>query len=248
MSTYEQIVNQPLLYVNNLQIARASTTTLTMAAGKCRDNTDTYDIEVDSTLTINGAVTGANGLDTGSLANNTWYAVHAIGDSTNYETGAALLSTSATAPSLPSGYNVFRRIGWALTNGSAQFIAFYANGNGSERFIQWDAPISVLAAGTETTFTPVSLAGAMPLQATLVYLNAAYTPNSATNTAQLRPTGSSVAEDSAPIIIGCGVAAAQRIALPGFLPQLATGNPSLDYLVQASDSLSLTVRGYQDLI
>lgn len=245
MAALESVVNNVGKYVNDLAVAYATTTTLTIGTGACRDSTNQMEIQVDSTLTVNSAVAGAGGLDTGTIANSTWYAVHVIADSTLYNPVVGMISTSATAPTLPFGYGAFRHVGWVLTNGSAQFLKFYQVGKQSARKFQWDTPISVLSAGSQTSFTAVSLATAMPAVAVPVKLNAAYTPNSATNTAQIRPTGSSVAEDSAPVILGAGVAAAQKFPPFEVIPQLATGNPSIDYLVQASDALTLTVMGFE---
>lgn len=69
-------------------------------------------------LTISTATTGANALDTGTVANDTWYAVYIIYNSTTVTT-AGLLSTNATTPALPSGYTYFCRLGWVRTDGSA---------------------------------------------------------------------------------------------------------------------------------
>jgi hypothetical protein len=69
---------------------------------------------------------GANGLDTGSIVNNTitWYAIYVI---YNPATGtlAGLYSLSASAAALlasgnmPSGYTFAMRVGWARTDGAA---------------------------------------------------------------------------------------------------------------------------------
>lgn len=67
-------------------------------------------------LTINTASTGANGLDTGTLSISTWYAVWVIWNGT---TTAGLISLSATAPTLPSGYTHKARVGWIRTDGTA---------------------------------------------------------------------------------------------------------------------------------
>jgi len=72
---------------------------------------------VSSTITTSSA--GANGLDTGSMAANTWYAVWIIHNPTTAVT-AAMLSTSASAPTMPSGYTFKHRVGWMRTqSGSA---------------------------------------------------------------------------------------------------------------------------------
>lgn len=245
MAVLESVVNNVGKYINDLAVAYATATTLTVGTGKCRDSTDQMEIEVASALTISSAAAGINGLDTGTIANNTWYAVHVIADSTLYNDVAAMISTSSTAPTLPYGYSAFRQVGWALTNGSAQFLAWNQTGNQGTRKFQWATPISVLSAGAQTSFTAVSLAGAVPGIAVPVKFNAAYTPNSATNTAQLRPTGSSVAEDSVPVILGAGVAAAQKFPPFEMLVLTSSGNASIDYLVQSSDALTLTVQGFE---
>lgn len=64
-------------------------------------------------LTIAGTTTGANALDTGTIATSTWYSVWVIYNGT---TTAGLLSTSATSPTLPSGYTHKARVGWIRTD------------------------------------------------------------------------------------------------------------------------------------
>lgn len=251
--TYPNTPIVPLsnLYVNGMGVSRTGTTTLSISAGQCYDSTLTYPIIVNTATTINGSVNGVNGLDAGTLANNTWYAVHAISDPSlkAFPNVGYLLSTSAVAPALPFGYGLFRRIGWALTNGSAQFLLFYASGNGSSRLYQWDLPISVLSAGVATTFAAVSLAAAMPLQSTPVFLNAAYVPAVAGNAASIRPTGSTVASTTSPILITGQVATVKVTpSMIQILPLLSVGNPSVDYQVVASDSLTLFVAAWTDIL
>jgi len=69
-------------------------------------------------VTINAATTGVNALDTGSLANSTWYHVFLISDGT---TVSGLLSLSATSPTMPTGYTMAQRFGAVQTDGSAHF-------------------------------------------------------------------------------------------------------------------------------
>lgn len=79
-----------------------------------------------ASFTINAATTGANGLDAGSLANNTWYYNYII---SNGSTTAGLMSTSATAPTMPSGYVYKYRVGTSRTAGAATFLRLKQNGN-----------------------------------------------------------------------------------------------------------------------
>lgn len=70
---------------------------------------------VSATGNIN--TTGANGLDTGTLAASTWYNLFLIYNPTT-QTTAALFSLSATAPTLPSGYTFSARVGAVRTDSS----------------------------------------------------------------------------------------------------------------------------------
>jgi hypothetical protein len=101
-------------------------------------------------LTIAGTASGvANGLDTGALAINTWYSLWAIWNGT---TTAGLMSLSATAPTLPSGYTHKARVGWIRTDASGNKfpLPFVQNG----RRVQY-AP----AAGTNLTGLPQMASG-----------------------------------------------------------------------------------------
>ncbi len=66
-------------------------------------------------LALNTAGAGANGLDTGVLAASTWYYLWVIN---NGSTTAALLSLSATAPTMPGGYTYKARVGAIRTDSS----------------------------------------------------------------------------------------------------------------------------------
>lgn len=76
-------------------------------------SSNAYEVLRSVSVTISTATSGANGLDTGTVAANTWYSVWVIYNST---TVAGLLSTSATAPTLPGGYTYSARVGWVRTN------------------------------------------------------------------------------------------------------------------------------------
>lgn len=92
-----------------LQLAWATVDTVTIGAGYCTDSTGAEVITVSSTLTGDLSTTGANGLDTGARAVDTWYHLHVIKGSSGV---AALWSLSRTAPTLPAGYtDAFRWVG-----------------------------------------------------------------------------------------------------------------------------------------
>jgi len=232
----------PFLDVYGLQIAKASATSLTMAAGQARDANNVIDIVLNDAVTIDATVNGANGLDTGDLANNTWYYVFLIGSSLNEKPAAAILSASAT-PLMPMGYDSYRRIGFALTDGSAEFLSFDVYGNGNARQYYWDAVATELSAGAATSFTDVDLTSSVAPTSTLAYLNWKFSPQAAGNLANLRKNGSS---STANIQITGSVAAEPNA---GFLAMNTDSAQIIEYKVaNASDALTLYCYGFEDFI
>lgn len=104
----------PVASFKNLSIKVASNTTVTVAADAIAvgNGAGKYQTLAFSG-TINLGTTGANALDTGTIAIDTWYAIHAIAKDDG--TTALLASTSATTPTMPSGYTYSGRIGWVRT-------------------------------------------------------------------------------------------------------------------------------------
>jgi hypothetical protein len=70
----------------------------------------------------------AGGLDTGSVAADTFYYCFAIYNPTT-STADFLFSASYSSPTLPSGYTKKKYVGSILTDGSANIRLFYQNGN-----------------------------------------------------------------------------------------------------------------------
>lgn len=185
------IVNEGLKYVNGLKLSYLSATTFTVAQGQCRDSTNVNDIVLSSDVTINAATNGVGGLDQGTFAANSIYAVFVIGDSSKNNPVSALISTSATDPILPFGYDMVRRIGWIATNGDTHIWPFFQTGSGSTRRMSYDAVIGVVTAGNATTLTDVDCSAVVPSSALAVVLNTAFTPATAgTNKLKLRRKGS----------------------------------------------------------
>lgn len=71
--------------------------------------------------------TDAGGLDTGSVATDTWYSVWAIAKADKVQD--VLFSTSASSPTMPASYIYKRRIGWIKTDGSGNIIPFRQEGD-----------------------------------------------------------------------------------------------------------------------
>ncbi len=246
MAVETPVVNAPNLYVDSLQLAYSTTTALTMAAGQARNSSNVNDIILSSGVTINSAVVGEiNGLDQGTFAASTFYAVYAVGDSTQNNTPGGLLSTSFSAPQLPVGYDMYRRVGAILTDGSVHILKFYQYGTDKTRQMWYDVAISELSGGSATSFTAVDLATSVPPIATNVIMQVVFTPDGATEVAEFLPYGSTASNGI--VIFGCGVAAAQQgqVEIPCALNSSA---PSILYKVASGDTLSLSTAGYYDYL
>lgn len=145
-------------YLSGLTLSTAgSSSTFGIAAGAAADtgNADYMGLAAAITKTTGAwAVGSGNGaIDTGTIANSTWYHVFLI---KRPDTGVVdvLLSTSATAPTLPTNYTLKRRIGSMRTNGSGQWIKFTQFG---DEFL-WDAPLfGDVNLGSYTNNTPIAL-------------------------------------------------------------------------------------------
>lgn len=138
-------------YLTGLTLSTAgSSATFGVAAGYATDSTNVSMMSLGSAYTKTTsawAVGTANGaLDTGTIANSTWYHVFLI---KRTDTGVVdvLISTSATSPTLPTNYTLFRRIGSMKTDGSAQWTKFSQFG---DEFL-WDAAVNNVNGSPATT-------------------------------------------------------------------------------------------------
>lgn len=246
MAVETPVVNAPNLYINNLQLAWASNTTLTVAAGQARNSTNVNDIILSAAVTINAANSGViNGIDQSALAASTMYAVYAVGDSTQNNAAGAVVSTSFSAPSLPVGYDMYRRIGAVLTDGSSHFLLFWQYGDANLRDMYYDVGISELSGGSSTSYAEVDLATSVPPIDCQVRLLVTFTPDGATEVAHFLPYGSSATNGI--VQFGYGVAAAQ-IGMAVVPSKLKSSAPTIQYKVASGDTLSLSTAGYQDVL
>jgi hypothetical protein len=118
----------PRGYLSGLVLSTAGgSASFGVAAGQAVDSTNVDVLNFPSAVTKTTgpwAVGSGNGaLDTGAIAINTWYHVYLI---KRPDTGVVdvLISLSATAPTLPSGYTLFRRIGAMRTDPSLHWTSF----------------------------------------------------------------------------------------------------------------------------
>ena len=269
------IVTESSSYMNGVNLSFTTTTTITISAGQCKDSTNSNYILFQNPAVINVRVNGVNGLDVGVLAPNTFYAVFAIGDSGAnnpnvtfaagtsgnqpsvggggiFVPGAGLISLSAAAPVLPTGFDMFRRIGYILTNATAApntlVLKFLQEGHSVDRWMYYDAPIVCLAATAEAAFTPLNINvtnNSVPLTDTNVLFEATLHPNAPADFVALQPGSSTNATGYYARMSG-DVAAVNHIGNMISPCSNVGGNPTINYVTDAASTVALDVVGYLD--
>lgn len=165
------LMPESLAGAENLVITYTNTTAVVTAnRAVLRNSTSGDTVPIGAVnVTINFAVNGANGLDTGAFAAGTGYFMFLIyNPGTN--TIAGLGSLSATAPTLPAGYTSFVRVGANFSDGSTHFYNVVQHGKN----VEFIASVRVLASGAAGVNTAISLVGIVPTTAgrvTVIYSN-----------------------------------------------------------------------------
>jgi len=177
-------------YIDGLSLSYVGVDEIQIATGIARDDNDVNNIELIATQNVeldNG--TGINKLDTGTAAINTFYSVWVVSGASG--TGG-LLSTSATSPTLPAGYNVSkRRIGWVRNDGSGNLYKFIQHGVGRSRIYDWNMDktddLTALSNGSAASWTDIALGAWIPTTATNAYCN--FVASAGGNWVEFRPDG-----------------------------------------------------------
>lgn len=235
-------------YANGLRITNDGTTPdeiIDIATGSIMDSTGVYQIISDSVLSPSIVQSGLNGLDTGSVAANTVYAVHLVADPVTQQAVGAMYSLSSTAPLLPFGYSVFALIGYVVTDATSDILlGYWTAGNTGHRTFMYDAPIATpITAGSATTDTAVVLTGLVPaIDNTPVWVKFAMTPAAASRTLTLKTFGA----------VGAMYQATSQVTAvvlrdtAYILSALNSGVPTIEYLWSAGggDAVAIDVAGF----
>lgn len=160
-------------YLTGLTLSTAGgSSTFGIAAGFATDSSNASMMALSSAYsktTSAWAVGSANGaLDTGTITASTWYHVFLI---KRTDTGVVdvLISLSATSPTLPTNYTLFRRIGAMKTDGSSKWTKFSQLG---DEFL-WDAAVVNVSTSPGTTAIQTLTVTTPPGVQTTAILNAA---------------------------------------------------------------------------
>lgn len=156
----------------NLAIDATADTTVTVTADwiTLANASNSVKLVRNVNATIATGSTGANGLDTGSMASNTWYAVWIIYNPTT-DASAALLSTSASSPTLPSGYTFRHRVGWVRTQSASSALRRTRQRNTVAQYVA----TASIAVPTLTNGTITVVGDHVPNTATMIHAQAGVT-------------------------------------------------------------------------
>lgn len=261
MTISTPVVNARQYYINGLQLAYLTATTMTVTAGRCSNSTNVNDISVGlplnvaatqtgelpvdagtGTVTINTATNGAAGLDTGAMANNTFYAVYAIGDSYGNNQGSACISANLTSPLLPAGYDMSFRIGYIKSSGAAAILPFRQDGTGLDRWMWYDAAIATgVTAGASATYASVDCSASLPANTpTMVNFLCVFSPTGTNDKLVLVP-GTSTAVAGYATLSGTGAAVTGNLVCPTDSPS----TDAVDYKVTGT-ATAISVAAYLD--
>jgi hypothetical protein len=260
------IVNLPMYYINGGVVSNDATTpntVLNVSACQCRDSSNTYDMILGNfngetnqsaaanvSTSINAAVNGLNGLDTGSLGVSKVYYVYIVSDPVSGQASGAMVSLAApaTGPLLPFGYSISRHIGFAVTDSSNHFLKFYQAGFNSTRLFMYDAPISVGTTSSQASYTAIDLTKFVPLvNNTPVWLNVSFT-GTANDTLKLQP-GNATGDAITMTAQVNSQAATQQVMLLAQNTLISTVNsPTINYKNSGTDTVAILVDGFEFFI
>jgi len=192
---------------------------------------------VDETADI--AASGADGLDTGSEAASTWYAVWLIAKLDG--TLASLLSTSFTSPTMPSGYVKKRRVGTVRNDASSNFLPFTQVGE-LVSYRTNSAETRLLSAGGATTYTDVNCAAVVPPGVIMVWMLLLKTATSAVSFMRVRRNG-----DSGDTRWTSGASTTLGISTAHWVIVDTSANRTIEYLMSVAESAAyIDMMGYID--
>jgi hypothetical protein len=242
MTQLAPVVALPPADILNLQLSYTDTDTVTMAAGNCIDSTGTFNMVVSAPLVIKPTHVGLNALDTGTLGANKCYSVYVIGDSSGYHYPQSIISLSLVNPAMPSGYDIWRKVGYVFSGDSSHLEDFFQVGDRNSRIYNAAGAFSALANGSATTQTAITLTGAVPAIRCMGIFSYIFNADAQANSVTLLPSG-----ENGPGMGFTGVAAAdvsnsgiRALVLP------IGGVPKIDYLVSTADDVfSLLVIGFE---
>lgn len=125
------------------------------------DDTSGMTWSVPIAVTVDGTLASqAGGSDGGAIGASAWYSIWVIGNPTTAVV-AGLISTSATSPTMPSGYTYKSLIGWMRTDGSSNFLRILQLGRVSRYIAQGGGTLPMITTGSQA-FGPFAVTSVVP--------------------------------------------------------------------------------------
>lgn len=208
---------------------------------QCVDSTATFNITVSNTQTI-----GTSNTQSPGWVNGDPFDVVVFADSTNTNAPIYKFVRSGTTPVPPSGYNVYRIIGWVLasTVSTPSIAAFWQSGSSNERTYMYDnseSALNLVTNGNALAGSPglVNCAPVISPRSFSVYMNSFYSPSTGGNEFAIASTGF-----NGGMFFGSGDV--ENLYIAATTPIMVTdANRQLNYYVDDSmDMLSLKLIGF----
>ncbi len=255
----ESIINLPPLAMYGLKLSNNATTPdskVDISAGMCRDADNNVDMVLGAAfpnaenqteaapLVVDATVNGVNGLDTGSLAASTLYAVYLISDSQGYKETAGILTLATNSqPLMPLGYDSYRLLGWMASDGTSDFLKGVMTGSGNLRTWTYDLRIIVAASGVNTSYNDTDVSEAIPPQADAIGMFLLdFAANAAADTFNAKRFGGS--GDTIQVVATVATGTADTFVNFECPVGLDTGVPTIEAKVSAG-AYDLGVLGYK---
>lgn len=234
-----------LLAISGFDPGKLSTNQLILYPGWCASANGQDFAQLTSQIIIDMSTNGLNGLDTGSPTNGYDYFVYIIKNESTGEVGAVISHAKYYSEVVvPSGYTIYRKLRFGFVYNSAR------DGIPDYHLSAWPQPIirltgaettgaySVLSLGTASTFTDVSLAGFLPDNARMAYVQCVTSSVGTAGSAYLR----SYTAQSTGVIVGSSTPSDVQDRM--CLTMRVTSDLKLQYKVTGGAKLSMYVLGY----
>lgn len=209
-----------------------STSTMSIAAGQCADINNAKLMNLTSAILKTTAAwslgNNGGGLDTGAIANGSTYHFHAI-ERLDTNVVDVVFSLNVSSPTLPTSYNLSRRIASALTGATSTWTAFVQDGD----LFELSVPVGTVSATNPGTSAVVTTVSSIPSgMSVLAWINAVLN-NGTTDNIALYLSDPNVTDSTA--------VAGSRSSLQGIAGQ-ATAASSADFYVRTNTSSQIRYR------
>lgn len=245
-------------FISGLSFTWLTATTFMISPGVCRAYGNDFVMALQAPVVVDTTLVGLNGCfplaaNVASPTNDTNFGIYLVADSTG-----VLGSVGGNSPKvviatgnnfLPTGYQVWRRIGSVLiTGGTNNMPVLQQTGSGIERKYSLQVAYSALTGGTDTAAALIDLSATNgPLNPNFtdkVFLQAVYTPGNIANILSFSP--SNATSSVWPQRIQANVVSVPVIESIEVVAGVVAGNAAVYYFGGAADSTDVYLGGWSE--